>query len=194
MSSDHGERTLLDKFAPDRQFVLTEHLVIEAPAAVTFAAVEHLRGGNPESPTLRVLTRTRVVPARPRQQGPAFEEILRGAPWVSLGERPGREIAFGAAGRFWTPLPIWHEITADGFAHYQRPRSGTIALSFAVLPYQRRQSLLTFETRMCVADPVSRRWAELHWHSIKPAARTVARQLLHAVNDEATGGRRYARN
>jgi hypothetical protein len=121
---------------------------------------------------------------------PAFEDLLRCGHWVVLGEQPHREIVLGAAGRFWTPAMDWQQVTLAEFATFSRPRRGTIAVAFSVLPYGPRRSLLTFETRSTVADPVARRWAEWYWHTIKPAARLAAREILHAIRDAATGPRR----
>jgi two-component system response regulator DevR len=193
---DGGERPLLDEFAPNRDFALTEHLVVGAPPDATYAAVAPLRDENLRSRALRSLTWARGLPvrARPHETAPAFEEILVRGKWVLLGERPGREIVLGAAGRFWTPFLKWHDITPEEFATYGRPRSGTIALAFSVRPYEREQSLLTFGTRITVLDPVARRWAQSYWRAIRPSAALVARQILHAVNEEATGRRPSVRN
>ncbi|GHF37560.1 hypothetical protein FHX82_006374 [Amycolatopsis bartoniae] len=181
---------MLDHYAPDGDFGFAEHLLVTAPPAATYAVAGQVRGGDLRSPALRALTWARGLPVRlrPYEDVPAFEEILLGARWVLLGERPGRELVLGAAGRFWTPTPRWDDVTRDGFRTYARPRSGTVALAFRVLPCDRDQSLLTFETRLTVRDAVARRWAEVYWHRVKPAARLVARQILHAVHAEATSG------
>jgi hypothetical protein len=158
--------------------------------------VGQLRSGNLPPPVLRSLTWARGLPVRlrPDEMLPAFEEILLHGKWVLLGERPGRELVLGAAGRFWTPFLKWHDITPQEFVTYRRPRSGTIALAFSVRPCEREHSLLTLEARVTVHDLVSRRWAEKYWYTIRPSAGLVARQILHAVNGEATGGRPYVRN
>ncbi|GAB2999199.1 hypothetical protein LWP59_20680 [Amycolatopsis acidiphila] len=190
------EPSLLAEFAPCRDFALTEHLVVAASPGETYAVVAQLRGADLRSPVLRVLTWARGLPVRlrPDETAPAFEEILLGARWVLLGERPCQEIVLGAAGRFWTPRMRWDVVVPHEFARYDRPRSGTIALALSILPFDREQTLLTLDTRVTVHDPVARRWAELYWQAIKPTARLVARQVLHAVNDEATGRHRSARN
>ncbi|MTD53421.1 hypothetical protein [Amycolatopsis pithecellobii] len=177
---------LLDVFAGRYDFALTERLTIEASTVDTYATMGRLRGGDLRSPALP-WARGLPLGLRPDEDGPAFEEILLGGRWVLLGERPGHEIVLGAAGRFWTPLPRWHDITPGGFACYNRPRSGTIAVALAVRA-SGAGSVLTFETRVRVPDPVSRRWAELYWHRNRSAAKLVARRLLDAINGETTGG------
>lgn len=194
MPSDDHRGGLLREFAPCHDFALAEHLVVDAPAEETYATVAQVRGGDLCAPVLRALGRALPVRLRPAEGGPPFEDILLRAPWVLLGERPCREIALGAAGRFWTPRLRWDDITPREFPRYDRPRSATIALLFGILPSERRQTLLTFATRVTVHDPVARRWVQLYWQATKPAARMVARQLLHALDDEATGRRRFARN
>lgn len=193
---DHREPSLLAEFAPHREFALTEHLVVEASPEETYAAVAQLRGGDLSSPVLRVLSWARGLPVRlrPDETTPAFEEILLCGRWMLLGERPCREMVLGAAGRFWTPRLRWDDVGPREFAQYDRPRSAAIALAFSVLPVERAQTLLTFDTRVTVPDLVARRWVELYWERVKPSARLVARQLLHALNDEATGRRGFAGN
>jgi hypothetical protein len=87
---------------------------------------------------------------------------------VPLGERPGREIVLGAAARFWTPQLSPHDVTPDQFARYHRPRCGPIAPAFAVLPFEREQSLLSFDAWVNAHDLAARRWAEPYWHTVKP--------------------------
>jgi hypothetical protein len=144
--------------------------VVAASPEQTFAAVAQLRGGDLRSPVLQALR----------------------AHWVLLGERPGWEIVLGPAGRFWRPR--WDDVGPRELQRYDRPRSATIALACTVLPVERGQTLLSFATAVTVPGPVARRWVDLYWQRVRPVARLVARQLLHALDDEATGRHRFARN
>jgi hypothetical protein len=178
-----SEPMLLDEFTPYFDFALGEHVVVDAPPEQTYRALGR-RG-----PAAAVLGWARPLGAsRPHTSVPAFEDLLRCGRWVVLGESR-REIVLGAAGRFWTPAMDWQQITPGEFSTFSRPRRGTIAVAFSVLPYGLRRSLLTLEIRSTVADPVARRWAEWYWHTTQPAARLAAKDTLHAIRDAATGPR-----
>ncbi|MCU1450621.1 MAG: hypothetical protein JWP02_2791 [Acidimicrobiales bacterium] len=178
----------LDKFFPRFDFVVRQHLVVDAPPAATNQAVGELRTADLRSPTLRVLAWIRGVPARlpPRASVPSLTDLLLGDKWVLLGESPGEQLILGAAGRFWTPRMEWHDITVDEFANYDKPRSGTIAAAFSVRAYGLDKSLLSLEVRVAVANHASHRWASGYWHTIAPATRFVAKTILRSIRDMAT--------
>lgn len=155
---------------PRPDFVLREHLVVAAPPEATYEAVGLLRPSDLGSSWVRSLV----------------TKILLGDQWILLGERPGQEIAIGAAGRFWTPFAEWQEVTPEGFAHFSVPRNGTIALSFAVRSHGEGESLVTFTARVAVADTADRRQAGLYWRLVKPVGRVIARAMLQAIRDRAT--------
>ncbi|KAA9158758.1 hypothetical protein FPZ12_022130 [Amycolatopsis acidicola] len=184
---DSRDSALLDVFTPWYDFALTEHLFVPASPAATYGSVAALRSAGWRAPPLATLSWVRGEPVRLRPDAavPAFEEILLGGPWRVLGERPGQELVLGAAGRFWTRIPHWHRVSRAEFVTYARPRSGTIAVALSVRPAPAHGSLLTFETRWTVVDPVARHWAEWCWATIKPSARVIARQVLHAVHSAA---------
>ncbi|MFD8496059.1 hypothetical protein [Amycolatopsis sp. NPDC059657] len=177
----------MDEFVPHPDLGLREHLIVAAPPEAVYEAVGLLRPDDLDSPLLHLLVWARDLPGKLRDGRPfaTFDEILVGRQWTLLGEHPGEEIALGAAGRFWTPYVEWHEVTPDEFATYSRPRSGTIALSFAVRPHGDASSLVTFETRVAVTDAPSRRQASWYWHLVKPAAHIAARAMLRAIRDRS---------
>jgi hypothetical protein len=173
---DGSEPMLLDEFTPNFDFASAEHVVVDAPPEQTYHALGH--GG----PAAEVLDWARPpVAPRPHASVPAFEDLLRCGHWVVLGEQPHREIVLGAAGRFWTPFMDWQTITPEGFETFVRPRRGTIAISFGVRPCGLTRTLLTFEARARATDAVAYRWADWYWHTIKPTARLVIRDMLHGV-------------
>jgi hypothetical protein len=47
---------------------------------------------------------------------PAFDVSI-----AELGESPGRELAFGAVGKFWQPNIKWRDVAADEFASFSEP-------------------------------------------------------------------------
>ncbi|HVV07862.1 hypothetical protein [Amycolatopsis sp.] len=183
------DRALIDAFTPWYDFALAEHLLVPAPPAETYDSVAPLRSGWRAAP-LGTLAWVRGRPVRLRPPGavPAFEELLLGGEWILLGERPGEELLLGVAGRFWTQVPQWHPVSRAEFTTYARPRSGTIAIALELHAVAERGTLITFETRWTVIDPVARHWAEWYWQTIKPSIRLIARQILHAVHTSTAPG------
>jgi hypothetical protein len=175
--------TVLDGCAPRFDFTMREHLTVEALPAATFVPLGRLGSAQPQVFGLAVPP---VPPVRPSAGVPGFDEILATANWAVLGRRAGVEVVLGAAGRFWTPFMDWQTITPEDFATFARPRRATIAISLGVRPYGLTRTLLTFEARARATDPVAYRWADWYWHTIKPTARLVIRDLLHGVRHAAS--------
>ncbi|GAB2957599.1 hypothetical protein GCM10017788_76260 [Amycolatopsis acidiphila] len=168
---DNAAPTLLDQFTPRFDFALREHVLVDGRPDETyekFSALPEVFGWALGVP----------LPLRPRDCAPGFDEILANGRWTVLGRRPDREIVVGAAGRFWTSFSDWQNVTAQEFPTFSRPRRGTIAIAFVHRPYGEEQTLLTFEARATTTDEVAYRWADWYWHTIKPTARLVVRQVL----------------
>ncbi|WP_051173815.1 hypothetical protein [Amycolatopsis orientalis] len=182
----HGsaaEPSLLDVFAPRPAFVLAETSPVDAPAAAVYRAIGELRSADVPSRVVRTLVRVRGLPETLRRHGhaPDLGEIVLGERGTFLGERPGHEMVLGAAGRFWTPVPEWYEVTPESFREFDHARSGTIAMAFSVEPGTGTGSRLTVETRITVTDPSARHAISLYWHAIRPAARFTTRALLDTI-------------
>ncbi len=109
--------------------------------------------------------------------------------WIRLGEDPGREIVFGAAGRFWGGPIRWERITRETFASFQAPDSARIAANLAVLPYSPGRVLLTYETRTLATDDRARRGIGRYWRVLSPFIGMVLRGVLNGVRHrvEAAG-------
>lgn len=101
---------LLDVHLPTYAVAISEHLVVEADAAVVYEAAKSFDF---------MTTRSPVVTALMAAQDPG---VLPG--WLLLGEVPGREVAFGAVGTFWKPDIEWHDVTTDRFAAFEEPGWG----------------------------------------------------------------------
>ncbi|MEU3764858.1 hypothetical protein AB0E55_07310 [Amycolatopsis keratiniphila] len=182
MSTDR-DPTLLDVFAPHPAFVLAETSRVEAPAAAVYRAIGGLRSTDVRSPLVRTLVHARGLPEALRGHGhfPDLGETMLGARCAFLGERPGKEVVLGAAGRFWTAVPEWYEVTAETFREFAQPHSGTIAVGFSVTPGEGVSCRSTIETRVTVTDPAARRAIALYWHAIRPAALLTTRALLDTI-------------
>ncbi|HUJ66626.1 MAG TPA: hypothetical protein VLX59_13860 [Acidimicrobiales bacterium] len=101
--------------------------------------------------------------------------------WVRLGENPGREFVFGAAGRFWGGPIQWERITPETFAAFGAPGSARIAANLAVHPYSRGRVLLTYETRTAATDNQARRGIHRYWRLLSPFIGIVLRGVLNGV-------------
>lgn len=101
--------------------------------------------------------------------------------WVRLAEDPGREIVFGAAGRFWNGPIEWQRITAETFATFEAPGSARIAANLAVHPYSPGRVLLTYETRVAATDDRARGGIRRYWRLLSPFIGVVLRGVLHGV-------------
>ncbi|MFD6066087.1 hypothetical protein [Amycolatopsis lurida] len=182
-STTAGHPTLLDVFAPCPAFVLAETARVDVPADALYRAIGELRAADVRSPLVRTLVRARGLPQTLRGHGhcPDLGETMLGERCVFLGEWPGEELVLGAAGRFWTAVPEWYEVTAESFREFAHPRSGTIAMGFAVTPSEGTGCRLTIETRITVTDPAARHAIARYWHVIRPAAWLTTRALLDTM-------------
>jgi len=110
----------------------------------------------------------------------------RGVPgWLVLGERPGREIAFGAVGKFWQPVIEWRDVPQNEFSSFAEPGWGKIAANFSVLPYGDHSTLVTYECRTVTTDPVSRRCFLRYWRFIRPFVGHIMRATVNKIKADA---------
>jgi hypothetical protein len=105
--------------------------------------------------------------------------------WLLLGERIGREIAFGAVGKFWQPVIEWRDVPLADFASFTEPGWGKIAANFSVLPYGQSSTLLSYECRTITTDLESRRQFLRYWWLIRPFVRHIMRATLKKIRADA---------
>jgi len=178
---------LLDVFAPCPDFVLAETSVVPISARALYRAIGELRAADVRSPLVRTLAHARSLPEALHRHGrfPDLGETMLGERCAFLGERPGQEMVLGAAGRFWTPVPEWYDVTAESFSGFAHPHSGTIAAGFSVAPRDDTGCLLAIEFRITGTDPAAGHAIALYWHAIRPAARLTTRALLDTISARA---------
>ncbi|GGY41680.1 hypothetical protein [Streptomyces tanashiensis] len=92
-------------------------------------------------------------------------------PWVALGERAGREIVFGAAGKVGRPTIEWRRVEPRDHADSDEPGWATTTAAFVVHPYGARRSLLTYEARTACTDPDSTTRFGRCWTLVSPGRR-----------------------
>jgi hypothetical protein len=179
---------LLDELAPAPDASIAAHAIVHAPPAVTFAAAKALDLMTVRTPLLTASFWVRGLPAKllgreePPPPGPLTLEGDLGIPgWMQLGERPGREIAFGAVGDFWHPVIRWNlDVTPAEFARFAEPGWGKIACSYAVADYG-RQSLVTYECRTTITDDESRAKFVRYWWLVRPFVQHVMNATVRTI-------------
>ena len=200
------QEMLIDRAVPRFDFTRIEHLVVEAHPEATYAAVRRLDFMQVHSPLMDAAMWVRGVPDKvaratgrrtePAPEPPSLkldgliagEDALPG--WMSLGEDPPREIAFGAIGRFWQLDISWLEpMPADpqAFAAFDEPGWGKIAANLSVRPYGDGRSLLSYEARTAMTDPASRTKFGRYWAVVSPFVGVIMRAALEAVRVDAEG-------
>jgi hypothetical protein len=123
---------------------------------------------------------------RPRATRRLTLEGLRGAGFIPLGERPGREIAFGLVGRFWTPSGGRIALAPQEFRDFARPGYAKAVWTFTVEDDAPDHARLVTETRVGCTDAGSRRRFRLYWLLVRPFSGVIRKAMLGAVAREAT--------
>jgi hypothetical protein len=182
---------ILDEQLPLFDVVIAEHLVVGADPETTWRAARELDFLSVHTPLMDASMWVRGLPARLRGQQPPPPAQLRlsgdgGLPgWLSLGEREGSEIAFGAVGVFWQPSISWRDVPLADFAGFAEPGYGKIACNFTVRDYGAGRSLLSYECRVAITDAVSRRKFARYWWAIRPFVAHIMRATLAAIGTDA---------
>jgi hypothetical protein len=170
---------LIDEFMPVFHAVERHALTIPARPAVVYAAlarVDFARSG-----PIRWLLRMRGLGARRRL---TLADVTRGG-FVLLGERPGLEMVFGIAGRFWTPSGGRVTLDADAFRRFERAGYAKAVWDFRVTDAGRGSTRLTTETRIRCADATARRRFRVYWAVVRPFSGLIRILMLRAVAREA---------
>jgi hypothetical protein len=187
---------LLDSCAPCPDVSIAAHTIVGATPAATFAAAKALDLLEVRTPLLTASFWVRGLPAKllgraePEPLGPLTLDGDLGLPgWMKLGERPGREIAFGAVGDFWHPVIRWNlDVSPAQFATFDEPGWGKIACSYSVVTYGRR-SLLTYECRTTITDDDSRAKFDRYWWLVRPFVQHVMNATVRTIAADAAASR-----
>ncbi|WP_036468228.1 hypothetical protein [Mycobacterium genavense] len=190
MSTIDTERMLIESAVPTFDAMLAEHVVVAADAPSTFQAAKGLDLLTVRTPLLVACMWIRNLPARLSGRSvPApprvviAEHTLPG--WLVLGERPNREFAFGAAGKFWQPVIAWRDVAPADFAGFAEPGWGKIAANFSAAPYGESHTLLSYQCRTVTTDPAARRRFLRYWWLIRPFVAHIMRATLNTIRANA---------
>jgi hypothetical protein len=187
-----GRSVTVDDFAAEYDFDAVEHMVVNKPPEAMYSALRHLDLLTIRSRIADLAMWMRGLPERLKRRVPprqptrlTYDDLVASGDWVLLGEQPGREVIFGAAGRFWTPIVRMEPVAADEFGQYKKPGRGKIVSSLSVRPYGRNKSLVTYDIRTTLNDSITRRAFGLYWRTVKPFIRAIMRATLRAAAKQA---------
>lgn len=191
MSTVGTERMLVESAVPTFDAMIAEHVVVDADPSTTFAAVRALDLLTVRTPLLVASMWIRNLPARlSGRAAPAPPRLVIaeniGLPgWLLLGERPNREFAFGAVGKFWRPVIEWRDVAPADFTGFADPGWGKIAANFSVAPYGQSHTLLSYQCRTATTDPDTRRNFKRYWWLIRPFVAHIMRATLNTIKADA---------
>ncbi|MQA93956.1 MAG: hypothetical protein GEV11_04675 [Streptosporangiales bacterium] len=174
------ESMLIDEVLPEYDATIVEFRLVEAAPEVAYASVAGFDPKSVHSAALDGLFALRDLAWRFAR---AAKNAETGDPdvWTKLGERPGRELVVGTAGRFWTPRVEWRSVTAEAFGRLNEPGIGRIAVGFAVRPYGTARTLISYEARTSLPDERSRSAFLAYWLLVRGPAAVVMRTQLRTI-------------
>ena len=169
----------LDDFLPAYEFSERHRLAIAAPPERIDEALREVSIS--DMPVARALWAARRLGRTWGDAGrPFVDGALKGA--VVLDDVPGEGMILGLTGQFWRlgggddDRPR----TADEFLDYSRSDACKAVIDFRIGP-----TSLSTETRVHVADPISRRKFRRYWRVIRPFSGLIRILLLRATRHEA---------
>ncbi|HET9489256.1 MAG TPA: hypothetical protein VFR64_05850 [Methylomirabilota bacterium] len=180
---------------PEYEVVERHHVLIAAPAAVTFAAAREM--DLLQSRIVRLIFKSRelILGATPdehvRPRG--LLALVQSLGWVVLDELPGRAVVVGAVTKPWEPNPTFRGVPAEAFAAFAEPGYVKIAWTLRADPDGPAASIFRGETRAIATDPAARARFRLYWSCLSPGIILIRRLMLGPLKVEAerrvTGGR-----
>jgi hypothetical protein len=189
---------LIDEFLPGYDRTKVEHLTVEAEPANVYATLleADLMQAYRGSPAMRALFAARAAPSAlarrlRREPRPPDPEALRldalpdRGEWVKLAEDFGKELVFGAIGRFWGREIDWEEIEAAEFTRFDRPGYGKIAANLSVRSFGVGRTVLSYEARTLGTDEAARKGIGRYWLLVSPGIGMVLKGTLRYIKSLA---------
>jgi len=179
---------LIDELMPRFDEVERHARLVRAAPDDVFAALKRL--DLRRSWIVGTLLFLRGVPAalagrhRRRSRGPLTLEAMTAGGFALLGERPGRELALGVVGRFWTLTGQVIPLDGEAFRAFDRTGYAKAVWDFRVTPEAGGDTRLSTETRILCTDAASLRRFRRYWRVIRPFSGAIRILLLRAVARE----------
>ncbi|MGH2725695.1 MAG: hypothetical protein ACRDKS_01840 [Actinomycetota bacterium] len=177
---------LLGEIIPTWHFGNHTKIVVASPADRVAEALETANLDRDASWLVRALFRARGLSF---PTGPTARDALTASGFSVLGERPGREIVFGIAGKFWAPREMANLVRvpdARAFEEFARPGQAKAAMNFRVEPLEEGRTLLGTETRVWCTDRRARLLFGIYWTLIRIPSGLIRVDMLRAIARRAT--------
>jgi hypothetical protein len=191
---------LLDTVMPTYDATRIERIVVAMPPDALFDAAMHadfLDAGR-RSPVVRAafsvreifekvvcFLRSRPQPVAAEPEHLRLTDMENRGEWVILAREPGREVVFGALGRFWSGETAWETIDAETFGTFDRPGYAKIACHLAITPHADGRSVVSYEARTVATDDASRRSFRRYWRVVSPFVGYIMRSMLRVIEHDA---------
>lgn len=191
---------LVDRYLPVADIIESRHILVDAPASTTYAALRRIDFARTESPLVRALLRIglRMVQRARRELGLAplrkpvkltFEN-MESFGRILLAENAGREIVVGAIARPGDVKSALERRTPEEFLAFDCPGYVKAAASFSVTPHGPKQSILSYEARTRAIDTETRRKLFTLDLLLSPLQSLVMERVLDQVQNAAERSRR----
>ncbi len=182
--------TRLDEFVPAYQFHEVHSLVIAAPPARVFRAIQETTAG--EIRFFRLLTTIRRM-GRPGPESilnapehmPILEVATRTS-FLTLAHEVDREIVLGTVVIAPPDARSADSLTPEVFRGISRPGFALAAMNFRLTPNDSASTLLTTETRVYATDRATQRRFARYWRVIYPGSALIRRSWLAAIRRRAS--------
>ncbi|MGH2793734.1 MAG: hypothetical protein ACRDKG_05470 [Actinomycetota bacterium] len=177
---------LLDEIIPEWHFGNRHQIVVDAPADRVAETLESMRPDRDASWFVRALFRARGLSI---PEGGTTRDTLSATGFSVLGERAGREIVFGIAGKFWAPREMANLArvpNADAFRAFARTGEAKGAMTFRIEPLYDGRTVLMTETRVWCSDGRARLLFGLYWTLIRIPSGLIRADMLRSIAHRAT--------
>lgn len=175
---------LINHLLPEWQFGERHALVLKG-ASPERAYASIVPGLSAEDPLIAQAIALREAPGRVLRALGLSHNALPSRPFgfhsfTLLGEIPGREVAFGLAGRFWQ-MDYGLRRIADTAAFMVMNDQPRLVLNVCVEPLDDQRCQLVTHTRVHCPDEQQHRRFVPYWYLIRPVSGLIRRRLLQRI-------------
>jgi hypothetical protein len=180
-------KSLLNRVMPTYEVMDSRQIGIGAPVEATFnsACLIDLQ----RSAIIRSIFKARALLLGGKRddvsQSPGLVDQAKAWGWAVLGERPGREIVFGAVTQPWIADLTFRAVPADDFVAFAEPNYVKIAWNLAAVPTGTDKSVARTETRVIATNAIARSKFRMYWAFLSPGIILIRRVALRLVKAEA---------
>jgi hypothetical protein len=185
--SDAERDDVLDSFLPVYDVVERHRIRIDAPAAITLAAVIDMK--LQDVAAIRAIFKGREWILGASSSGAAaprgiLEETLS-IGWLVLAEIPGREVVVGAVTRPWEADVTFRSVPSAEYASFNEPDYVKIVWTLRADPLGATSSMFRTETRAFATSLTARRRFRRYWAFLSPGILLIRQLSLAPLKAEA---------